>query len=320
MGHICAREQPSDLLLAGAGFSKLTSNLPVISQLFDFAVSTDRKYEAKRLKWISDHFEFWRSLYPEKNIEEFIGEYGGSTSNRQIVNWYVARRLVEPFIARTSSKRYSWYINSHFAKSDPGVARARHLIYSFIRNGGRGIITTNYDLIIEYALGTNGFNYGLKGEQIGFSPYPISRPVYVRGDLPLAKLHGSLSWNSDGKHPDCRHALKGDCLITPPVWEKEADRELEPQWALARKLIGRSSSLCVFGFCFNDNDLAIRELFYENRNRFKYVRIFDIIDHRDRFSYIFPDSQIDFIDTSINGPTSSEVSFVLKQQELQFQL
>jgi hypothetical protein len=42
-----------------------------------------------------------------------------------------------------------------------------------------GIVTTNYDLIPEYALGTREFNYGEAGEQIGYTPYPHPAPVYA---------------------------------------------------------------------------------------------------------------------------------------------
>ena len=68
-------------------------------------------------------------------------------------------------------------------------------------------------MVPEYALGTRGFNYGIIGEQIGFTPYPYTRPVHVTGKLSNAKLHGSISWGESNKYPDLRCGLTRKCLI-----------------------------------------------------------------------------------------------------------
>jgi len=58
----------------------------------------------------------------------------------------------------------------------PGIKRAQNFLTWLSRFGLQGVITTNYDLIIEYALGTKGFNYGDVGEILqGRGPYPVSQ-------------------------------------------------------------------------------------------------------------------------------------------------
>ena len=60
-----------------------------------------------------------------------------------------------------------------------------------------GIITTNYDMVVEYALGTKGFNYGDINQILtGRGPYPVSiwlNPVRLTGKTKPAKIHGSIS-------------------------------------------------------------------------------------------------------------------------------
>ena len=68
-----------------------------------------------------------------------------------------------------------------------------------------GIVTLNYDLLVEYALGSRGFNYGAIGEVLrGRGPYPVSlwrNPVALSGRIPLAKLLVGHAGEVHGRSP-----------------------------------------------------------------------------------------------------------------------
>ena len=91
-------------------------------------------------------------------------------------------------------------------------------------------MTTDYDLVVEYALGTRVFNYGLRYQRLtGRGPYPVSiwrRPVRLTGRLPIAKVHGSLSWDIYDLYTDGRRGLTGGALIVAPTADKKPPREL----------------------------------------------------------------------------------------------
>ena len=151
-------------------------------------------------------------------------------------------------------------------------------------------------MVLEYALGTRRFNYGIVGEQIGFSPYPYPRPVHVTGDVSIAKLHGSISWDERNKYPDLRCGLTGKCLIVPPVIEKRPLKLLLQQWGLAKKNLEECNALLVFGFSFNENDQAIRQFVSVNLAPSADVILIDVIDHSKRLRSVFGDRTIYYTD------------------------
>jgi hypothetical protein len=223
--------------LLGAGFSKWCCNLPLAAELFDFKIHLYNESEEKRVARLKEKYQLWRKSHPKEHNESFIRHAQVPAGRFSLVNWYITRRLTEPFIV-VSGRRRTWYINSYRPKYHGGIERARRMID--LLKSAKGvhqldIITTNYDMVAEYALGTRAFNYGIPGEQIGFTPYPYTRPLYLTGDVRILKLHGSISWNKDAKFPDLRFGLSGKCLIVPPVTEKRVPKLLKPQWALAKK-------------------------------------------------------------------------------------
>jgi hypothetical protein len=120
-------------------------------------------------------------------------------------------------------------IDDKRARTHPGVVKAQSFLSRFARLNMGGVITCNYDLLIEYALGTAGFNYGVRGQAlVGRGKNPIfpwqSDVVTLNGYLPIAKLHGSISWDRHNCYTDGRSAVKGDALIIPPSPEKNTPR------------------------------------------------------------------------------------------------
>ena len=132
----------------------------------------------------------------------------------------------------------------------PGVVPARDFL---VRLGiVTGLLTTNYDLLVEYALGTKKMNYGEHGEVLtGRGSYPSSQwsnPVTLVGSVSVAKMHGSVSWDENARYTDGRRGLTGEVLIVAPTAEKSVPNSLRRAWDLSAHILGRSDRLVVFGF------------------------------------------------------------------------
>jgi hypothetical protein len=243
-------------LFLGAGFSKWAANLPLASELFDSAIESYGPREEQRLSRVRDLKGAWDAQNPAGPAEQFIAEVmlSGDTSNQEDVVWYVTRRLSDPYIWQEWTwgrvRRQVLMIDENRKWTRPGIKAAA----DFISRCGlqlSGIVTLNYDLIVEYALGSRGFNYGIRDEiLLGRGPYPVStlrNPVRLTGRIPFAKLHGSISWDLVGKYTDGRRGLSGKALIVPPTSEKSTPSQLDKHWALSLSVLGWSSRLLILG-------------------------------------------------------------------------
>ena len=283
----------------GAGFAKWAADLPVADDLFDFRIKIDGIREESRLSRVKTLRDAWQAEHSEEPVEEFIRYASGrSLVHRDAVHWYVARRLSEPFIWREFTaqrwRRHVLMIDEHRAQEVGKMALARRLLMS--ATNICGIITTNYDMIVEYALGSARLNYGHRGQRLtGRGPYPVSQwrnPVVLKGVVPLAKLHGSISWDASGCFTDGRRGLTGKALIVPPSPEKDIPRELEPMWSLAASVLQRASHLLVFGFAFNPYDVAVLNLLATHGTEIKSVLIVDIRDRSRSARSLWPDALV----------------------------
>ena len=289
-------------LFLGAGFSKWSCDLPLVGGLFDFAVRTDNDIEKRRLQKLEAVFSQWSSGHSAAHAEQFIAYAQERQRTRQLVNWYVVRRLTDDFVSFGGTRR-TFYINSFRATEHKGVAQARRLIERMFGTGLLSIITTNYDMVPEYALGSRRMNYGVVGEQIGWTRYPYIQPVLALGDIRIAKLHGSVSWNESGlKTTDSRFGLTGKCLIVPPISEKVPSAALMAQWELGRAILSDTDVLVVFGFSFNDNDLAVRRLVGENLKAKAAVVFVDAVDHRPRLPFVVEGRETAFLSVLDHAP------------------
>lgn len=275
------------VVLLGAGFSRWAANLPLVSELFDFAIDPGNDREARRLEIVREAYGRWRAECPDANNEEFIAWARLNLKRFDYAGWYVTRRLTDPFISGSYIRR-TFYINSYYARENHGVGRAREFLQQVEATYGTpAILTANYDLLVEYALSTKGFHYGKPGEHIGSTPHPHIQPVYVTGRVPLLKLHGSLSWSVEGKSTTSRHGMTGKCLIVPPMAEKSPNKTFAWEWAEAGKYLRDAKRLIVFGFAFNPYDLSIRQLFSGNSANLEEIISIDKYDQRARLAEIF---------------------------------
>lgn len=268
-------------LFVGAGFSKWAANLPLANQLFDFDIAGLSQTDSHRLELVRSDWQRWLAQNPNQTAEQFIyWSLNASSHRRSRVTWYITRRLSEPFMTRIQGNFATMMINDRKAREDQGTLRAKSFLSMIEGTKLAGIVTPNYDMLIEFALGTAGFNYGEVGEYLegrGHNPqFPWqNRPVFVTGDIPLAKIHGSLSWDRACKWTDGKPGRIGNALIVPPAPEKEAPASLASVWNLAKTILSKSRELIVFGFAFNPYDEALLRFLSASGAQLKRVLIVD---------------------------------------------
>lgn len=272
-------------LFLGAGFSKWAANLPVASELFDYAIEPFGVREERKLEIVRSLKADWDSKHPMGLAEQFIADaLQFAQKDRESVLWYIVRRLSAPFIwVEYHSQRWRRHVlmmdeNRRFGIE--GVLKARDFLQGFCGLLTEGIITTNYDMLVEYALGTKGFNYGIPNQTlIGSGPYPVScwnNPVKLTGRIKLAKIHGSISWDSVNFYSDGRRGLTGNALIVPPTQGKTLPQSLKFAWELANSILRKSTHLMVFGFSFNSYDEPALALLRSTRESLKSIILVDV--------------------------------------------
>ncbi len=287
-------------LFLGAGFSKWAVGLPLVSELFDFRISPFGVRDDAKLSLVTKLKTDWDAEYPGSVPEKFIGDaLSFPKKHRQAVLWYIVRRLSDPFICTDSysrrSRQHVLMIDEYRKYKIDGVNKAK----SFLGQFGidlSGIITTNYDLLVEYALGTKGFNYGIRYERLlGRGAYPVStwnNPVVLKGIIPLAKIHGSISWDETSYYTDGRRGITGNALIVAPTAEKQPPSILEFHWSLSEKILTKSEHLAVFGFAFNQYDVSVIDLLKNNGQHIESIILIDIAPNLTAAKALWPKADI----------------------------
>jgi hypothetical protein len=296
-------------LFLGAGFSKWAADLPVASQLFDFDIEPWGPRENRDLDRVKSLKYNWDITHPDALTEQFIADaLNFDEKSRQVVLWYLVRRLSEPFIWKEFHaqrwRRHVLMIDENRRFNIPGVVKAHKFFLRFYLSLV-GIITTNYDMIVEYALGTKGFNYGVRNQTLtGRGAYPVSQwrnPVTLKGKVPLAKIHGSISWDENAFYTNGRRGLTGHALIVAPTAEKQPPESLKSVWDLAERILQRASCLVVFGFAFNPYDEAVLNLLKCGGSNLKSILLIDIEPKIERVRQLWPDIMITSCQPPLKG-------------------
>jgi len=299
-------------LYLGAGFSKWAADLPVASQLFDFDVEIWGPREGRRLELVKALEHDWDMTHPGGLTEQFIADaLNFGEKNKSAVLWYIARRLSEPFIWKEFHshkwRRHVFMIDENRRFNVPGVVKAQSFLQRFCNLPLAGIITTNYDMMVEYALGTKGFNYGVQNQILtGRGAYPLAEwrnPVILKGDVSLAKIHGSISWDEYACYTDGRRGLTGDALIVAPTSEKQPPESLKSVWELAKRILQNVTRLVFFGFAFNPYDGAVLNLLKCSGCDIKSILLIDIEPKIERTRLLWPDVDI----KACQPPTEGDV-------------
>lgn len=289
-------------LFLGAGFSKWAFDLPLVNQLFDFDIATTSEQEEKRLALIEKDWIDWRRTNPDITPEKFVYWCMNKSSHRKSrVIWYVSRRLTEPFMTRISGSYTAAMFDERIVRENDKIIYLKEFFNALSQNGLGGILTCNYDTIVECALGMSGFNYGIVGEQLfgrGINPqFPWQNAhLRVTGTIPLAKLHGSLSWDKDAKYTSGKPGRSGKAFIIPPAPEKVPPIELLYAWELGAEILKKSNCLIIFGFAFNPYDEALLEYLKENGSQLKRVVLIDPFPSVESAKNLWPQCSIEIID------------------------
>ena len=292
-------------LFLGAGFSAWAADLPVAARLFDFAIQIDGPREQRKLTFVREIKNNWDEENPKGLAEQFVAfALNLPAAQKESILWYITRRLSEPFISREYAwrryRRHVLMIDENRRFEIRGVIRARNFLQPFCGVDLVGIVNTNYDLLIEYALGTGVFNYGERGQRlVGRGAYPLAErrnPITLTGSIPVAKIHGSYSWDREAFYTDGRCGIRGRALIVAPTAEKAPPASLRHVWELAKAVLRTATDLVVFGFAFNPYDEAVLNLLRECRD-LKRVRLINRAPLIDRANAIWPHADI-----TLEGP------------------
>ena len=137
----------------------------------------------------------------------------------------------------------------------------------------KGILTTNYDLVVEKILGPTttgrlgGFHYGKQGQPVLGIHHASTRDWYhlenITGTIPLLKLHGSLNWDlledkgCINVYVDCRPSLKRGFhpAIVPPHSDIPQYDVLSQTWQKAPEILKDADVWVFCGYSFSDYDI-----------------------------------------------------------------
>ncbi|MCQ3931078.1 MAG: hypothetical protein DPW16_11525 [Chloroflexi bacterium] len=293
------------ILFLGAGFSRWAADLPLVRELFDYNISDLWKKDQEKLEVVKSLKTDWDMLDPDGYEEKFIAHaLNLPKDQRDTVIWYICRRLSEPFIRNYFSgkpRRQVLMIDEKRRLSVRGIFKTKQFIERFLNHSGQettSIITTNYDLLIEYALGTKGFNYGRENQNLqGRGPHPLYTWKYgtvkTEGKIRLAKIHGSISWDENSFYTDGRGGITGKALIIPPTPEKTPPENLRQVWNLATSILEEATTCVFFGFAFNEYDKAVLELLKSGGRNIQHILLVDIEPKIEAATAIFSNATIE---------------------------
>ena len=152
------------------------------------------------------------------------------------------------------------------------------------------VVTTNFDILAERGLRHTprprvkrpGFHYGFGPESLaggGYPSYSHIQKIRADGNVPLFKLHGSVSWSVRNgelvKYHDCRPAIRGDAAIVAPIVEKTVPEYLRPTWTAAGQYLAKAGTWIVVGYSLPRYDQAVRSLLRAAIERDTAVHVFD---------------------------------------------
>jgi len=266
-----------------------------------FIISNIRYKDEYWINKLKSEKENWNANnLNSKNDEEFISYIINKKGKRlnSYLSKYIARRLSEPFLTRIiGGSHQTIMIDNKYIKSDELIVKACRFLDSFENENIYGIITTNYDLVIEYSLGTKKFKYSDENTMLfgmgNNTSFPWQNtPVIADGQILLSKLHGSISYDGESYWTTGKCGINGDAKILPPSPEKTRDLRFKHAWDNAENILNNIEKLIVFGFSFNEYDMAILDLLKSNTKNIKEIHIHDIESKMKKVKDIWPNKKI----------------------------
>lgn len=288
------------VLFVGAGYSKWACGLPLVSELFDFDIYVRNTKEEKRLARIKKLKDSWDERNFQVNPEVFIESLRGKPAYKILV-WYISRRLSDAFLARSLNGVQTLQIDQKAKWENKGILRSKEFLDGLLIKGLETVLTTNYDLLIEYSLGTNGFYYdqnirALHGR--GKNPsFPWHNPnPELTGPIKILKLHGSLSWTAEGtRFTDSRCGLTGKGMIVAPIRNKQGVGFLQNIWDESKTELREADKIIFFGFAFNPIDENILSILRSQIRSTSEIFIVNKYFNEKYIETIFPGNKIAFL-------------------------
>jgi hypothetical protein len=275
--------------------------VPLAGQLFDEEPQVDRVIRRNLVRGTLAGWQAWRERTGGQP-EEYLAHLAGPPDSQGFPSkvwldavWYVALRIALTMgsIEPVDFRRTPTIVRHDLMRT---VACSTHqAFWDTIFRRGRppaavAVITTNYDILVERGLRLQqrprafrpGFTYGNGPERLEGSGYPSFshiRPIYCRGEVPLLKLHGSVSWSRRGnsliKYFNCQPAIRGDAAIVAPVAGKSVPSWLEPVWTHAEEHLRAAGHWIVVGYSFPTYDDHVNALIARASSHGPRIDVFD---------------------------------------------
>jgi hypothetical protein len=275
MPRLANSSGPRTVIFLGAGFSSL-AGVPLAAQLFRDEPEVDRITRQQLVQTVRNRWLAWHEQTggaPEEHLADLEAK-GGAAWHEAV--WYaslvIAMRMGE--LRQIGSQPYLTLTKQNLdRRSVPAHEEFWNAV--FTRTTAVTVVTTNYDVLAERGMrhrprprvARPGFNYGFGPRHLaggGYPSYAHIHRIVACGDVPLLKLHGSISWaECNGElvqYHDCRPAVRGDALIVAPVRGKQPPRLLDPIWRRARSAIAQAERVLVVGYSLPEYDDHVVEL------------------------------------------------------------
>jgi hypothetical protein len=287
--------EPKLALFLGAGFSRAWG-LPLASEIMDFPPT--RVFPGKWQNKLKEKtLQAWQRANKEgcvsidefgRRIQESKGLYGLSEED---FTTFLALRLSSFQWHVGSAYMTKWGTGDHVRMQRKIPGCYREFLKGIAKSKLTGILTTNYDLVVEKILGPTssgrrrGFKYWDDNEPLT-GRHPISSrwsygPIMITGEVPYLKLHGSLNWAPAPerkiiKYIDARpsRGRRYAALIVPPRGS-ERHALLNEIWHNS-KIVLREASVWIFcGYSLPDYDDEVRQLISSNAVEGQRVMVMD---------------------------------------------
>jgi hypothetical protein len=280
---------PMISVFLGAGFSSL-GGVPLASQIFDSCPEVDRITRQHLVERVVSNWEIWKQSHGGAPEEYLTYLQRKDAREWRDALWFVGLRIALE-MGKVERVGMKMTITRHNIDRTTGVP-AHEAFWSvlFRRTQRVCVITTNYDILAEKGLRHEprprahrfGFHYGDGPESLaggGYPSYAHIQKIKVSGDIPLLKLHGSVSWSfRQGeviRYHDCRPAIRGDAAIVAPVTEKSVPDYLRSIWSKTADMLSLSDTWIVVGYSIPAYDLAVRELLSKSAKDRVRVHVFN---------------------------------------------